>query len=253
MTVRISLRHFIGSKKVFSREPEGLAAILRGVAADNARLRLKTLALTALTDNTTGVSSGAPYTVVDTAIPTAAFNATAANGATLTVLNTAITNINNAHAVLGTALNLALSPLGLTPITGLATGVVTTANTIPALTKTVTTSSGVAAADYATARAQMLIAKNNHQKLLRAMQLLLVGLNDTAIVSSMLGNYSQDFVLNAPGAAVASATGASALAATDANAFLTAMANNMATLAATWNAALTDAAAGTRPLSVVAI
>ncbi len=251
MSIVLRSRHFTGSKKVFTAEPDGLANIIRALAVDNARIRLKAVAPASLTDNSTGTAAGGGA-LADLVLPAAPFNATAGNGAQAAALNTALTAINNAHAVIGTSLNLSLAPLGLPAISGLNTGTVAAANTIPALIKAGTTASGAASADYNSGRAALSVAKANHQKLLRSMFSVLAALGETGGSNLVSGSYGYEAMLLAPGAVAAAADGSSAVALADAAAFLLALANNTATLAAAWNAVLASVAAGTRPLAVVA-
>ncbi|MGO9740698.1 MAG: hypothetical protein ACLPN5_04130 [Roseiarcus sp.] len=54
--VKIKKHQFTGLSKVYSRDPDGLAAILRGMAIDNARLKVEVSAVHDFTDNSTGAA-----------------------------------------------------------------------------------------------------------------------------------------------------------------------------------------------------
>jgi hypothetical protein len=252
MSIVIRNRHFTAGKKLFSADADGLSAVLRGMAVDNARIRIKLANPLVFTDSTTGTSTGAPYKVVDVPLPLTAFNATTAGGAQLAAFLTSIGLVNNAHAVLATGINLVLTPLGLPAISGLATGTVVTPGTVPAMTKTATTANGTAAMDFSAGRATMAVAKQNHQKIIRGLSVALAALGAVPLGVAAAGAYGADAVLLAPPTATAAATGASAVLLADATAFFLALANNAATMSAAWDAVLTSVAAGTSPLSIVA-
>jgi hypothetical protein len=81
MSIIIKTKHFASGKKLFSADVDGLSAIVRGMAIDHARNRIKTVNPTAFTDISTGVAAAAPYGFVDAPMPVAAFNAASAGGA----------------------------------------------------------------------------------------------------------------------------------------------------------------------------
>jgi hypothetical protein len=57
MTAILIKRHqFSGLGKVYSRDPDGLSAILRGIAIDNARLKVEVSGVKQFTDNSTGTA-----------------------------------------------------------------------------------------------------------------------------------------------------------------------------------------------------
>ena len=383
MSIIVKNRHFTASKNVYTADMNvGLGAIVRGLAIDNARVRIKAAALTAFTDSSTGTSSGSPYTMVDLPLPRTPFNATSAGGESLTSIRAALAAMEIAHAVLGHGFNLILGPAGLPLVLGVATGTGdvqavgtvtftvmpaagdtvtvggtvltfstvpadpttgeegsfettsgynlpaghcgigpdiptsvqsleslingtpalnvmastadggaqlvltavaagtagnaitlvssksgntasastlaggsadgTVALTIPAQTKAGTTASGTSTVEFKTGVAAMTVMKANHLKIVRAASSCLTALGEAPLVDTLEGSYPPDFMMNPLGEPVAGVTGASAIALADATAFYAPMANNIATLAATYAAVLTDIAANTMPLHVVA-
>lgn len=244
--IKVTKKSFAGSARLYGEN--GLGAVIRGLAIDNANLKLQVAQVLDLTDNTTGTASGT--TLVDLVVPSAAFDATSAGGAQLTAFNAALVKYENAGKVLTNALNLARTRLGLSLPTA-ATGTEATASTIPAQDKTVATASGTSAVDYVTGRAAMVKAKANLRALAASMNEVLVAIGQAPLTINTKDAYPQSMNLVAVTAASASATGASAVSKAAADAFLTGLANNLATMAAKWNASMNQGGS-VAPLNVVA-
>lgn len=241
--IKVTQEYFGSSARLYG--PNGLGAVIRGLAIDHARIKLQLAAVPDLVDNTTGVAG---TKVVDVPIPSAAFNATSVNGTQLTAFNASLVKFENAGKVLVNSISNARTRLGLAAITA-ATGTQVTADTIPAQDKTATAGTGTAAVDYVTGRAAMLKAKQNLQRLVWAANEVLVAVGATPIPTSLLVATSGANLV-ALTAATASATGASSISLAAGTAFLDAIANDLAQLASKWNAAMTQTAPVT--LNVVA-
>ena len=127
MTAILIKRHqFTGLSKVYSREPDGLAAILRGLAIDNARLKVEINTVKQITYNSGGTAGSG---LVALAIPLVAIDATSAGGAQVSALNTSLGKIANAGKVLTGTINEASALLGL-PASSAASGAQAAADTI---------------------------------------------------------------------------------------------------------------------------
>jgi hypothetical protein len=287
MTIRIKKDQFSGTSKVFSRDPDGLAAILRGLAIDMARNRLNALNPTVFTDNSTGTAAD-PYVLVNAPIaPSGVFNALVAGGVQLTAFNSSLGTIANAHAVMAAKMNPVLAIFGLPQITYIS-GTIASAGTIPAQSTTATTASGAAAVNNASYAAGATIMAANHrliaQAWLAAMNAMgeaigvvqgvdpLISAFETPFVPSApitsftpsglrsFGPAPQNYILAATPTVTADATGASSVSLADGTAYLAAIANNLATMAKGWNqgvigttlSALTDSTTGTASQEAVA-
>ena len=55
--IKVKITQFTGLANVYSRNPYGLAAIVRGVAIDNARLKVEVAGVHDFTDNSSGVAA----------------------------------------------------------------------------------------------------------------------------------------------------------------------------------------------------
>ena len=99
---KVKITNFTGAGRVFERTPLGLAPLLRGLAIDNARLAMKTAALSALTDNSGGavVPVGPLPAAISLVAPSGVFSAIAANGVGYAALNTSLGKFRNAEAEL---------------------------------------------------------------------------------------------------------------------------------------------------------
>lgn len=243
--------NFTGAGNLYAAGNPGDATldnVIRGLAVDNARLKLQVSGILDFTDNSTGTAGASLVNLVDTP---ALFNASSAGGASLSGLNTAIGKVKNAQKVVANALNLARTALGLVSITA-SEGTEAAASTIPALDKTVTSTSGTSAVSFLSYVAAAYAMKSNQRKLLRALNEVLVANGSDKVLAAFLGSVSDDFTLLAipAGAAGLASPNSKSVAVADANTFLTDLANNYATMAAKWNAAMTQSTVG--PLHVVA-
>ena len=234
---------FSGLSHIFGRDNNHLAALLRGMAIDNARSRVEAAAVAAITDSTTGTAdSTIPWLIVDLPIaPTGVFNATSAGGVQLTAFNTSLGKIANDHAVLAERLNQARGRFGL-PLVTFASGTIATSGTLAALDLTATTASGNSAVDNASYVAATTTMKQAHRQLVRAFHEILAALGfDADLIDDLVGTYPQTYALPATATVVAAASGASSVALADGTAFLADVANNLATLAVAWNQIMTGA------------
>jgi hypothetical protein len=245
--IKVRKDQFVGTSKVFGREPDALAAIIRGLAIDSARLKVEVSGVADFVDNTTGTTASV---LVNVPIPATAIDATSAGGTLASALNTSLGKIQNAGLVVENVINTARTLLGLPLLTG-SSGTEATAGTIPAQTLAGTGGTGAAAASFASAVAALNIAKSNLVRLIRGADEVFVALGVSSLAYNQ-GSHVLDLALVAIPTVTTSAAGLEALALTDATAFLAAYANNVATLAATWNAALNQGTPGAGPLHVVA-
>jgi hypothetical protein len=247
--IKIKLSQFSGTGKVFSRESNGLAAILRGLAIDMARFRVEVAAVHSFTDNSGGTHASA---LVAMPLPVTAIDATTTGGAQLTALNASLVKIQNAGLVITNTLNEARTILGLPSVTS-AAGTQAVADTIPAQDLTGTAGNGNAAAEFYSTIASFKVAKDNFARLMNGADEVLVAMGVAPLSEAVPGSHALDEGLLAIPAAVAVATGPGAVALADVSAFLTASANNIASLAFAWNAAMNQGGgSGTGPLNVVA-
>ena len=246
-SIKIRDGQFSGNGKLYSRERDGLAAILRGLAIDNARLKVEVSDVKSFTDNSTGAAASK---LVAIPIPTAAIDASSAGGVTTTSLNTSLGKIANAGKVISNTINEASTLLGL-PSTTAASGTQATADTIPAQDKTGTSGSGSSAASFASAVAAMKVARGNFHRLVNGVNEVLVAIGQAPIRAAAVSHPLDKALLAIP-SVTASADGTKAVSKAAVDAFLAAHANNVATLAAAWNAALNQGTPGQGALHVVA-
>jgi len=246
--IKVKITQFTGLANVYSRNPYGLAAIVRGVAIDNARLKVEVAGVHDFTDNSSGVAAAG---IVGLPIPVAAIDATAAGGADTTALNASLVKLQNAGLVITNTINEASVLLGL-PANVSANGVQAAADTIPALDKASTAQNGANAVSFASAVAAFKVAAGNLNSLIYGANAVLVAVGAPALNTAGPFGTPESLTLAAIPAAVAVTAEPSALAKGDADAFLAAYANNVATLAAAWKAALNVGVAGQGALHVVA-
>ena len=114
--VKVRIDKFSGTGKVFSREPDALAAIVRGLAIDNARAALEKSAVSQLTDNSGGTAVLNATAYVQTPALATVIDATSSGGSQTTNLTTSLGKIDNAYQVLSQSVNNAMARLGLRPI-----------------------------------------------------------------------------------------------------------------------------------------
>lgn len=251
MTIRVKASQFSGFSKVFSREPDALGAIIRGMLQDNANLKLQISAIHDFTDNTTG--AGMPGLLP---IPSLAINATSAGGAQTTALNASLVKIQNAGKVAANTINTARTILGL-PLLVSATGTQATVDVLPAQDVASTAATGTAAATFASAVASFRIVAANMQALVNGADDVLAAIGaPTPMFRAANQSYPNvgALLLAAIPVTTSVAAGPGALAKIDADAFLAASAKDLAALAFAWNAVIDQGSgAGTGPLRVVAV
>lgn len=229
---------------------------IRALAIDSARTKLEVAGVADLTDSTTGTAGSAFSNPV---VPSAAYNAVSSGGATLTAVNTAFGKFENACKVLVNSFNNARSRIGRGMMSA-ATGTQASANVLPAQDLTVAATSGTAAVDYASAKAAMIVAKNNLGKVFAGFNEIRRALGEPDISQTLYhGAFTDRALLDVPTVAAA-ATGASSVSATAMNTFLQALADNLATVAKYWNymftqgsfTAITDSSGGSAAAGLVA-
>ena len=257
--IRVKPTQFTGTGKVFGRDPDALAAIIRGLAIDNARIALEKSAVPALTDNSTGTAAAALVVLPEGT--SGAIDATSSGGAATSNLTTSLGKQANALQVLTQSINNARARLGLKPIVN-AYGTQASANTIPAQDTASTSASGTSAVSYASAFAAFEAMQSKLASIALYMGHVFVALGYPAPalhqgqVAPPLG-----YVLGSTPALASVAAGPGALAKADADAYLAAFANNLATLAAYWNeyvigassiTAFTDSTGGTAATALAA-
>ena len=231
MPIRVSPAHFSGTSKVFGRDPDHLAAIIRGLAVDLIQMKIDAAEVGSFTDNSTGTAGAA---LVDLIVPSEPFDATAAGGAQLAGFDTAMGKLENAMAVLAQKLNLVRAVADLDPVAY--QGTVAAAGTIPALDKTITAASGAGAVSLASGSDRMALARLGLQRLVFAWNETMTAVG-VPLVTNLEGSFAPaPLVIPTIPAAEASADGADAIAKAAADAFFTAAADNVAILAARFNA-----------------
>lgn len=252
--IKVTKDNFSGTSKIFDGS---LAAMVRGLAIDNARGKIQNAQLTDFTDNSTGTAAAS---IADAVLPAAVFDASDAGGADQSALNTALGKFENAGAVLADGLNRIRSRFGL-PLISTASGTIAAAMTIPAQDKTVASTSGTSAVDYASGVAQLKAAKQNLRKLVLAHNEILVALGHAKLDDNLNAGFPGSVAALADvGAADASEDGSSSIAKTVVDAFLTSLAAGVATIAASYNSLLTqgeitdltDSTGGTAAATLVA-
>lgn len=235
---KIKRDHFVGTSRVFTTDGDGLAAVLRGLAIDNARLKVEVSAVHDFTDNSTGTNG----TISFPGLPSGSFDATSAGGATASALNTSLGKAQNAAKVMTNTINVARALLGLTALV-CATGTEAAADTIPAQDKTNASTSGSTSAAYASTKAALAVAEGNMFKLAAGANEVLTAIGATAIPLPKV-NRASGVTLGAIPTVTASADGTGAAKNSDVVAELVALANAVATIAAAWNAAMNQSSPG---------
>jgi hypothetical protein len=244
--IKVRADQFVGSGHLFTREPNGLAAILRGMLIDSARLKVEVAGVHDYTDNSTGTPAAA---LVAIPIPTISIDGTTMGGVTAAALNASLVKIQNAGLVITNTINEASALLGL-PANVSVFGTQAAADTIPALDKTGTAGAGVAVSAFASAVAAFQITTSNLVRLVQGSNEVLRAIGVAPLSLRLFGRHALDLTLVAIPGTVIVAAGPGAVAKTDVDAFLLACANNIATLAAVWNTAMTQSVPG--PLHAVA-
>ena len=96
MSVKVKITQFQGSGRVFTRNSDGIAAIIRDLAIQAAQGKVWGASVTGFTDDTTGTSS--LNAIADIAVP-AVSAVTGTAGESESSFNTSLGKIRNATAV----------------------------------------------------------------------------------------------------------------------------------------------------------
>lgn len=211
----------------------GLENAIRGLAQDHARIKLENAGIADFTDSTSGAAAADAAAV---AVQAAAFDAGSAGGALRTDFNTQITQIRNGLAVMADHCNNVRARLGLAPMVW-SEGTIAAAGTIPAITKTVTTTSGATSLDYAEGVAVMTAARNNLATLVVGLNEIASAIGEPVLTEATLGTPARTtHTLEVLASAAAAASPYdSAVSKAAADIWFTAMAANMASMALKWN------------------
>jgi len=230
--IKVNDKYFSGSSKLFTTSG-GLAAVVRGLAQDNAAIKLQTAGITDFTDNSTGVAAAA---LVAMATPSAAYDGSSSGASPTAGFNTAADGLEDAFAVMADHLNRARGRIGL-PLLSWTTGAIATGGTIPSITKALTTTSGATAIDYTTGLARMVAVRGNVRILAKALNELLTAVGSAKITDGSTGEFdgmAMGAVADATGGTGAPA-GTTSISDTVMDAFLDAVANNIASMAYAYN------------------
>ena len=247
MSIRVSPAHFSGTSKVFGRDHDHLAAIVRGLAADNARNRSAQLN-TGLTDNSGGTAAAS---LLANPAPVAVAGA-ATTSAPKAGFDTELGKIANNLADLALRANLLLGQNDMATLTDSSGGTANT--TLEALLVNLTAvdgSTSTAALDEVSARLRMASVNS-------ALSSLAAAVNDLAVVygvaplADLLGG-TVDTTIPAIAATAGGVSGTGPVTMLDVavDAWLVINRNNVASLAARLNAMVGAAALAHAP-SVVA-
>lgn len=254
--IKVKSSQFTGLSKVYSREPDGLAAIVRGLAIDHAKIAVAGASVPSFTDNSGG---SAAYPIALPVVPTTPIAVDSAGGVNYADLNTSLGKTQNALAVLSKTINIARNVLGLPLITN-AYGTVASANTIPAQDLSGTAATGASAADFETSVAALTIAQQSFFQLVEAANDVFVAVGGSPLQLPPIQRNLSTLIVAIPSIVAYAANSGEGLNISDANAFLAALASGIAELAYQWNdattvstiSALTDSTTGTASLTTVA-
>lgn len=228
---------------VFGLDANAIFKALRGLAQDNARIKLEVAPFPDVTDSTTGTAGAALVAVVSPP----KFIVTATDAAPKAAFDTATVKLAAVAAEFADYLNEILAAFGL-PLLVQGNGVVGTAGTLAALDKALTAVDGVGdnAVAYATGIAEVVKARNDQALILRAINEISVAIGDPTLQNNTLGSPDKDTrTLSIRAATAAAVDGTTALLATLADttvdAALLALANNYASMAKHLNDKLAQA------------
>lgn len=247
MTVVVTKNYFSGMSNIHDAGPNGLAAIIRGLATGQARTTIFAASLAGLVDSSGG-TKGNILSTLNLVTPSGLFNATVAGGVQTTAFNTSLGKIRNAQVTIASRLRVALGKLGLPPVVSVegTDGL----GTIAAMDLTATTAAGAAAVSYASFVAAANIAVINLQALTAGMNSLIGALGGKKISAVFVDSNSTAAIILRAGnsvsmlaipAVVSDATGANSVKLSDGTLFLATMAANMATLASYYNRIISGA------------
>jgi hypothetical protein len=270
-SIVVNKNYFSGNGHVYDAGPDGLAAIIRSLAIDNARSGVSALSLSAATDNTTGTAGkvlavgGGLNGII---APSGIFDAAGGGAVQAAAFNSSLGKIRSAEASMVATINKVAFKLGL-PALSIEEGTAVY-NTILAQDLAATTAATTSALDYTSFVDTAVLAVSNMHSLFLGVNAVLKALGMATIPSTFVNIYPTNQTININGGNLAlfdlpavvaavlnTALGYPTMAATaypsvslaDGTKFLQAMANNFATLIAYWNnalnlsgpAALTDA------------
>jgi hypothetical protein len=246
--MKIGKNHFSGASNMYGTGNRSLNTVIRGIAIDLARTRVEAMTGSSLqfTDNSTGTG----FAIANLVLPVNPVDAVGGNAAQLAALNTALGKTENGMRVIGTVVNLVRGRIGLNQFT-FGAGTVATAGTVPAQDKTVAAATGTSAAQHASGRAALVVARENMRKLVYYINEVLIALGSDPLINPLTGQVPNLALADIPTVVASAATGLVALDRAITNAFLTALADNMKAITTQWNSALAEIDAG-QNLSVVA-
>lgn len=250
MTHRINKHYFQGSGKIWDRQG-GLAALIRGLAVDNAILAIAALTPAAYTDNSGGTAGSS---LLPIPVEFDVFDATAGGGVQASGFNTALGTVRNAHAVLATYLGNIRARLGL-PAIAYAEGTIATPGTIPAVTATATAGTGTASVTRASFIAAAKVIAYNQGILAKGMSEIFAAIGEDFNMGGLNYDASRAYQFLAIPPVVANATaGAPSVTTANGTALLVATRNNIATFAELFDDIFIDkfSDVDALPLSVVA-
>ena len=225
--------------------------VLRTLMANNARVIVGAVA--AMVDNSTGaVQAGGVLQPVN--LPSRG----AGGGLALRAdFNTAATAADNAISVLAAWLNVkGITPLQFEDMKPNTTGVITTAGTVPAMTKAVgaTDGTGSVAVSLTDALATLSALRNNLSTVLRAYNALATAFGLATVKDSTNGKAAANLdLVDVPKSAAGVSGTAVAASASDCSAAFLAMANDVATLASLTNVSLFLSPNGNKPVTITLI
>lgn len=251
-SIRVNKHYFSGLAHVQSAGTDGLAAIIRNMAIDNARNLVNGLSPGSVTDNSGGTAMAsiiANGIIVPSGV---SFDATSGGGVQTAAFNTSLGKLRNAEAAWVATINAIGVKLGL-PALSVPEGT-GSANTIPAQDLTATTASGSSAVDYNSFVNIAGLAVANQQAIVQGANAVIKALGYNSIPGKFLNLFpnattikllGNNIALYALPAATSSAAGPSSVLLADGTALLAALANNFATIASFWNSALSLSGPGT--------
>lgn len=227
---KVTINHFTGMGKVHQADSDGLAALIRKLAQDNARTRINNFG--SLTDSTGATPSYANGIVAQSGKNIAAFTESGTASAQKAAFDTATGKVEDAMAVLVRFMNRINGNLGLPLITDDSAGAVATDGTIPALDLSVS-AVNTSCVPYATGKLRLETIRLNMARLVAFANRIAVAVGEPKLVSALGLSFDGDAVLDEV-AATGTATDGTALSTISAAAVtaeLAAIGNNLSTIA----------------------
>lgn len=223
MVLKVKKTAYSGGTGSNDAGPNGLAAQIRALAIDMARVKFDAATYTPPTDSSGGTNQTAGLPAM--AIPSADFDASAAGGVTVTALNAQVALIKDGQGQMGTYLNTLRASIGLPALTG----ALTTVGTIAAQAASATGGTGNATPTRATVVATFTAIRNNYATLAKAANEVAAALDYTRLTDSSGGSKLLTAIAAVPDV-VASTTGANSVSKVTVDAFLAAQRNALKTL-----------------------